>query len=140
MPGQRSILVVESDLSELASTVSLLESAGYCVAAAAEFDEAKQLLATRPPDLLITGVRLGSYNGLHLVLRSRAEHPEMHAIVTSRYRDAVLEAEAQRQHADFLVRPLADAAFLDVVNRSLQTATTIAEGEPNATSISPATL
>jgi hypothetical protein len=43
----------------------------------------------------------------------------MAAIVTSPYADAVLEAEAERQHASFVVRPVADTAFLDAVGRSL---------------------
>jgi DNA-binding NtrC family response regulator len=119
MPDPRSVLVVDSDASDLISTVSLLQSAGYRVAAAAGFDEAKRLLDAEAPDLLITCLRLGPYNGLHLVLRSRAYHPEMAAIVTSPYADAVLEAEAERQHASFVVRPVADTAFLDAVGRSL---------------------
>ena len=125
MSGQRSVLVVEAESAELANIVTLLQAAGYRVSAASGFDEAKQLLAGAPPDLLITGLRLGSYNGLHLVLRSRVEHPAMAAIVTSRYRDAVLEAEAQRQNADFVVRPLDDIAFLQTVSRALGTASPV---------------
>jgi len=139
MARQRSVLVVESDSSELASTVLLLESAGYRVASAAAFDEAKQLLASETPDLLITGLRLGLYNGLHLILRSRTDHPAMAAIVTSRYRDAVLEAEAQRQHADFIVRPMTDSAFLETVNRSLAATAALSEQNSNSSSISGAT-
>jgi hypothetical protein len=45
----------------------------------------------------------------------------MAAIVTSPYPDVVLEAEAERQHARFVVRPVADTAFLDAVGRSLGT-------------------
>jgi len=43
MPSQRCVLVVDSDPSDLSSTVSLLEGAGYRVATASAFDEAKQL-------------------------------------------------------------------------------------------------
>src|SRR4051812_33871418 len=103
--SQRCVLVVDSDPSDLSSTVALLETAGYRVAAAAAFHEAKQLLARESPDLLITGLRLGSYNGLHLVLRSRSDHPDMAAIVVARAADPVLEAEARRQQASFLLRP-----------------------------------
>lgn len=119
MASQRCVLVVESDPTDLLSTVSLLETAGYRVATASAFDEAKQVLATESPDLLITGVRFGSYNGLHLVLRSRADHPEMAAIVLTHFADPVLEAEAQRQHAGFLLRPVGDQEFLEAITRSL---------------------
>jgi DNA-binding NtrC family response regulator len=119
MRDQRFVLVVDADSADLASTAMLLEAAGYRVLSAGSFDEAKQVLALEGPDLLITGVRLGPYNGLHLVLRSRSDHPEMAAIVTSRHRDAVLEQEARRQNAGFVVRPVADDEFLAEVSRSL---------------------
>jgi DNA-binding NtrC family response regulator len=119
MAGQRYVLVVDADSTDRANTVLLLQSAGYRVVAATAFDEAKQLIATETPDLLVTSLRLGPYNGIHLILRSRMDHPEMAAIVTSRYADAVLKAEAERQHARFVVRPFADSSFLDVVGQSL---------------------
>jgi DNA-binding NtrC family response regulator len=117
--ANRSILVVDADPSDLSDTVELLQSAGYRVVAAAGFDQAKQILANHSPDLLITGLRLGPYNGLHLVLRSQADHPGMAAIVTSRVRDAVLEAETLRHKAAYLLKPLADGAFLEAILRSL---------------------
>lgn len=119
MHGQRCVLVVDSDPADLSSTVTLLEGAGYRVATASAFDEAKQRLATEAPDLLITDLRLGSYNGLHLILRSRADHPEMAAIVLTHFSDPVLEAEAHRQHAGFLLRPVGDREFLEAITRSL---------------------
>lgn len=112
MRDKRSVLLVEAEPSDLMSTAMLLESAGYRVVSATAFEEAKHLLAVEEPDLLITGLRLGPYNGLHLVLRSRADHPSMAAIVTSRYHDTVLEGEARRNHADFVVRPVGDEEFL----------------------------
>lgn len=119
MSGEASVLVVDADPQDLSTTVSLLRSAGYHVMSAAAFEEAKRVLASESPDLLVTGLRLGSYNGLHLVLRSRADHPQMAALVISRHPDAVLEAEAERQHAGFVVRPMPDNALLDAVSRSL---------------------
>ena len=115
----RLVLVVESDPLELSESVRLLQTAGYRVASASAFDEAKQKLASHSPDLLITGLRLGPYNGLHLVLRSRMDHPEMAAIITSRFPDAVLEAEALRYRAAYLVRPLNEGAFLKAIAQSL---------------------
>jgi DNA-binding NtrC family response regulator len=119
MPGQRSVLVVDPDPSDLSNTALVLQSAGYRVAVATAFDEAKVLLASESPDLLITGLRLGPYNGLHLVLRSRSDHPAMAAIVTSRYPDPVLEAEAQRQRAAFLLKPVTDTELLEAISASL---------------------
>jgi DNA-binding NtrC family response regulator len=119
MSDQRCVLVVEPDPSDLSSTVVLLQSAGYRVATASAFEEAKLLLASESPDLLITGVRLGPYNGLHLVLRSRADHPEMAAIVTSSVSDPVLEAEAHRQNAGFLLTPVSNGELLAAITAKL---------------------
>ena len=116
---QRSILVVESDPAELSQTVTVLRSAGYRVMEASRFDEAKRMLATNPPQLLLTGVRLGAYNGLHIIVRSRVDHPEMVAILTNHSLDPVLKAEAERQRAIYLLRPWRDQDLLRVIARSL---------------------
>ena len=127
MPMQRSVLVVDADPTDRSSTVLLLEAAGYRVASAGGFDEAKLLLASEVPDLLITDLRLGSYNGLHLVLRSRCDHPGMAALVVSGYPDPVLEAEAQRQNASFLLKPLLEGDLLAAITRLLPMTTEQAE-------------
>ena len=94
MASPHSVVVVDGNARDRTSTVTLLEAAGYRVRSARSFDEAKTLLAAECPDLLITDLRLGQYNGLHLVLRTRNTYPEMAALVTSRVADPVLEAEA----------------------------------------------
>ena len=70
-----SVVVVDGNTRDRTSTVTLLEAAGYRVRSARSFDEAKTLLAAECPDLLITDLRLGQYNGLHLVLRTRSDLP-----------------------------------------------------------------
>lgn len=122
MTSQRMVLVVYSDPADRLGTALLLETAGYRVLSAGNFDEAKHLLAIESPDMLITDLRLGPYNGLHLVLRSRTDHPEMAALVTSRVPDAVLQAEAFRQCAGFLLLPASDDELLDAVMASLGSA------------------
>src|SRR5262245_61795881 len=112
----QSILLVEIDPGQRAATKDVLQSAGFQIMCASSYSEAKKMLAASPPDMLITGLRLGEYNGLQLVLRTRIEHPEMAAIVTSEIADRVLEAEAERQSAAFLVRPLDTDRLLTVVN------------------------
>jgi CheY-like chemotaxis protein len=121
MASQRTVLVVDADPVDRRKTVLLLEGAGYRVASAGSFEDAKHLLASETPDLLLTDLRLGSYNGLHLILRSRTDHPDMAALVTSRVPDPVLEAEAQRQSAGFLLLPASDAELLGAITNSLTT-------------------
>ena len=132
MPTRRTVLVVYADATDRAQTVDLLEASGYDVIAAANFEEAKQLLASEDPDLLITDLRLGSYNGLHLVLRSRTDHPAMAALVTSRFPDPVLEAEAAREHARFILRPIADHELLEAITTMLAANNGAAQNNPPA--------
>jgi DNA-binding NtrC family response regulator len=119
MANQRLVVVVDGNTQDRVSTVTLLEGAGYQVRSARSFDEAKTLLAAERPHILVTDLRLGQYNGIHLVLRSRSEYPGMAALVTSRIADPVLEAEVHRQHAHFVLRPLTGAQLLAAVSASL---------------------
>ena len=119
MSSPHSVVVVDGNARDRTSTVTLLEAAGYRVRSARSFDEAKMLLAAECPDLLITDLRLGQYNGLHLVLRTRNTYPEMAALVTSRVADPVLEAEAVRQRAHFMLSPVTAAQLLQAVASSL---------------------
>jgi PleD family two-component response regulator len=99
-----SVLVVDPDPVELRETVSVLRSLGYRVSGASRFEVAKRMLASNPPDLLIASVKLGAYNGLHLVVRAHYDHPDMAAILTNQAPDSVLQSEAERQHATYLIK------------------------------------
>ncbi len=123
MASPRSVVVVDGNGPDRTNTVTLLEAAGYRVRSARSFDEAKTLLAAERPDILITELRLGQYNGLHLVLRTRTDHPHMAALVTSRVADPVLEAEATRHRAQFILSPLSATQLLHAVAASLDGST-----------------
>jgi two-component system response regulator HydG len=116
-----TILVVSTDAG-LAPTLRLLVRAGYEASGATTFEDAARLLATNSPDLLIADERLGAYNGLHLVLRGRAERPDMRAIVTTSFKDPFVEAEATRMNARCFVKPLDPAEWLLPISRTLGSA------------------
>jgi CheY-like chemotaxis protein len=112
-------LVVENDPTQLAATRDVLRGAGYRVASAGTFREAQQLLALEPPELLIADVRLGAFNGLHLLVMSRPDHPEMAAIITCVSPDPVLEADAKQYGAVYLVKPISPVVLLSAVSDAL---------------------
>jgi DNA-binding NtrC family response regulator len=113
---------VDSHAGLLTKTVAVLRGAGYHVVAAVGFDEARRALDRIEPTVLVTSVRLGSYNGLHLVVRSRVSRPAMSAILTHDVLDPVLEDEARKQEATFLVVPCRRQAFLEHVRASVDAA------------------
>ena len=112
------ILIVEDDREALAAWVELLRAAGYAVTGAATFEEARGAL-TAAPDLLITEVRLGAYNGLHLVVRARSQSPHTAAIVLTAFPDAVIKAEAERMNAIYVEKPVDDQRLLAAVADAL---------------------
>lgn len=117
-----SVLVVEPALDELLIVTSMLSSAGFHVTAAASFAQARALLGgARRFALLFTALRLGMYNGLHLVVRGRCVQPTMAALVTASSEDATLQAEAEILGATFVVKPTTSqeciAAILQTVFR-----------------------
>jgi PleD family two-component response regulator len=101
-----SILVVEPALDELVRTVAALSDAGFHVTAAERFAQAKHLLNPRSPSVLLTSLRLGCYNGLHLVVRGKALQSQLAAIVTSFEADAVLQSDAEALGATFVLKPI----------------------------------
>jgi len=76
------ILLVDPNQATQSISASALAAADYRVAAVSTFEQAKQQVALDCPDLLITAVRLGAFNGLQLVLRVRAECGDLPVIVT----------------------------------------------------------
>ena len=113
------ILVVDDDAGSLRGVVELLKRSGYEATGAGDFDEAKRVLTLDPPDLLIVDIRLGAFNGLHLVVRQRAQYPDRPIIVITGFYDSLLEAEATRQGAVYVAKPIEPGAFLEMVAKML---------------------
>ena len=103
-----TVLVVDADLQALRAAATALADAGYLVMQAASFADARRRLAIARPDVLVTSVRLGGYNGLQLVIGSRLALPELVCIVTHAAPDPVLQAAAASCNAAFLVQPHGD--------------------------------
>lgn len=113
------ILVLEDDEHTLDGIVELLREAGHNVTGATTYDAAKRLLGVGPYDLLITDVRLRAFNGLHIVMRSRVDYPEMAVIIISGYDEPLMEIEASRYHATFVAKPIKAGEFLKTVSEML---------------------
>jgi len=110
------VLVLEDDEHALSGIVELLRDAGHNVTGAATYDAAKRLLAVSPFDLLVSDVRLRSFNGLHLVMQTRTDHPEIGVIIITGYDDPLIDMEAHRYHAQLVRKPIRPAEFLRTVN------------------------
>jgi DNA-binding NtrC family response regulator len=105
MATAKAILIVDDDRDTLDSWVELLQRAGYRVAAAVSFEEGRHALES-PPDMLITDIRLGPYNGLQLVVRARTANPDLPVLVLTAFHDLVLQSEAERLGAVYVRKPV----------------------------------
>jgi DNA-binding response OmpR family regulator len=111
-----TILIVDDHRVTRLGLAEMLTQEGYTVVTAGTFPEARRILRESPPDLLIADVRLGSFNGLQLVISGPNRVP---SIVITGYDDAVLEAEARRSGAEYLVKPFDPAALLSLIRQKL---------------------
>jgi len=114
-----TILVVDADLQALGAAAGALADAGYLVMQAASFSEARRRLAVARPDVLVTAVRLGGFNGFHLVIGSQVALPDLVTIVTHSAPDPVLQSTAALYNATFLVQPIAWQLFLGMLRKLL---------------------
>lgn len=119
MNMRHKILIVDDTAATLGALSELLSVAGFDVATAADFEQAKRKVDEESPDLLIVDIRLGPYNGLHLVVRERLAHPERPVIMTTGFPDTLLEAEARRYGAEFMEKPIRSADLIALVKKLL---------------------
>jgi CheY-like chemotaxis protein len=112
----QKILVVDDDAGVRAVLRKMLERAGYCALVAATFQQAKRVLATDAPDLLIADQRLGEYNGLQLLIASPTRIP---TIIVTGFPDSVLEHEARNLGAGYLAKPFSSSALLALIREKL---------------------
>ena len=104
MTVRRTAVMVVGLAPELLPLGGLLESSlDIEVSALGDFEAAKRQLAVQVPDVLITALRLGPYNGLHLILRARADNPTITTIVVVEEDDPVLRRDAEELGAAFVV-------------------------------------
>lgn len=112
MSSSKRVLIVDDEADVLETLARLVASGGYEVETRSSFEEAKAYLATQAPDILVTDVRLGAFNGLQLALIMRAEHPHCPIIVLSAYDDPLLRQEAAYCQAAYLTKPVSKKELL----------------------------
>lgn len=116
------ILLVSPDADRRQTHVVWLATEGYATTVLSTFEEARTELGARPYALLITDLKLASFNGLQLVIRERVRGTGIRAIVLGD-REPVLEAEAKRHGAVYLRNPIERVQFLTTVAEALASET-----------------
>jgi two-component system, NarL family, invasion response regulator UvrY len=111
-------LVVDTDPIYVRGVASLLRDHGYTVLEATTFQEGRRLWDAEHPQVLVADIRLGSFNGLQLLIRARAERSDVSAVITSPVADKVLADEARRFGGTFFVKPVEPKRMLAAIGQN----------------------
>jgi CheY-like chemotaxis protein len=111
------ILLVDPNSANVTNIEAGLVEAGHRVALVCTFEEATLQLSLDCPDLLVTAVRLGAFNGMHLLFRFRAACPDEPVIVIGAPAD--LTPDMRRHATQFLSPPIDRASFVGLVSELL---------------------
>ena len=118
MEPPATALVVEPSVAETLFLVSSLSELGFQVNVSDNFRDARARLMSGPA-LLVTELRLGEYNGLHLVFRAKSIRSDMAAIIRTQIGDPLLQLEAERMGATFVLKTTSPGEFRAAVSRTL---------------------
>jgi CheY-like chemotaxis protein len=111
-------LVVDPTPADRASVAHWFTELGYEVWQAADFEHARALLQP-PPAAIVTTLRLGAYNGFHLIIVARSGGPRVAAAIVTRDEDAVARADAARLDVGYLVKPVTQESLADLFGETV---------------------
>jgi DNA-binding NtrC family response regulator len=121
MPNPIQVLVVDDDLAVLRSLSAFLEDEGFTVFAAADGEQAIQLITTQAIDVVVADVRLREMSGEELLHRCRAIRPTTKYLVHTGSLSYRLSPELTRlgmTEADVLYKPVpALSQIADAIRR-----------------------
>jgi CheY-like chemotaxis protein len=109
------VLIVKADPKASGAAEEALIAAGYHVSRVSDFDDAKMRLLFSTPDILVTDLRLGMHNGVHLLVYAHATNPAMPGIVLDTVADRVLETEVRNQGGVYVPGRCTDQELLTLV-------------------------
>ena len=103
------ILVVDDEASARSGLEKLLRLAGYAVDTAKDSQAALAIAAERPPEIVVTDLRMPVMDGMTLLRKLHEHDAELPVIVATAYGDVASAVEAMRAGAtDYLTKPISN--------------------------------
>jgi DNA-binding NtrC family response regulator len=119
------ILVVDDEKLIRWSVAERLQRDGYEVLSAESGEQALEIVAATPPDLMLLDVRLPGIDGVQTLQRALSLHPELAVLMMSAHSTVDIAVEAMKHGAiDFLVKPFPFQQLDAAVERAIATART----------------
>ncbi|MEZ4393270.1 MAG: sigma-54 dependent transcriptional regulator [Polyangiales bacterium] len=125
------LLVVDDEATARRALATLLTEDGYSVETAASGDEALEMIARNPPDIVVTDVRMPGIDGVELLTRTKAMDPNIAVVVMTAFGTVGDAVRAMRAGAEHYVTKPVDLDELTLVlervmqNRELRAETTL---------------
>jgi putative nucleotidyltransferase with HDIG domain len=114
------ILVVDDESHVRTMVGSTLERNGHVIKLASSGREALEALSKETFDLVLTDIVMQDVNGITLLERVHAQHPNMPVVMVTAIHDISVAIEAMRRGAyDYLLKPFEREHLLSTVNRAL---------------------
>ena len=120
MPIKGKVLVVEPDFDQGLTLRDALVADGYAVEVVQTFQSAVRTLTAGGIEVLVTAVRLAEFNGLHLIIRTRALSPRVRSIVVGLSTD--LSTDVTRLGVPFLLKPVGATTIAAAVSQEVDRA------------------
>ncbi|MBU0514884.1 MAG: sigma-54 dependent transcriptional regulator [Proteobacteria bacterium] len=124
------IMVVDDELAMRESLAAWLVKDGFEVATADGGEQALALMKQTPFDLVFVDIKMPGMDGLELLRRLRADHPETYAIIITAYGSIDTAVEAMKLGAtDYLVKPFDPEQLMVLIDKTLQHKALVDENE-----------
>jgi DNA-binding NtrC family response regulator len=119
------VLVVDDEKLIRWSVAERLQRDGYEVLSAESGEQALEMLAASPPDLMLLDVRLPGIDGVQTLQRALSLHPDLAVLMMSAHSTVDIAVDAMKHGAvDFLVKPFPFQALDAAVERAISAART----------------
>jgi two-component system, NtrC family, response regulator AtoC len=124
-PTPARILVVDDEKLIRWSVAERLQRDGYQVLSAESGEQALEVIAATPPDVMLLDVKLPGIDGVQTLRQALGLHPELAVLMMSAHSTVDVAVEAMKHGAiDFLVKPFPLTALDAAVARALSTSRT----------------
>jgi two-component system nitrogen regulation response regulator GlnG len=120
MPEAARVWIVDDDRSIRWVLEKALAGAGIATSSFADADALTRKLRSEVPDAVISDIRMPGTNGLQLLARIRAEHPELPVIITTAHSDLDSAVASYQGGAfEYLPKPFDIDEVVSVTKRAL---------------------
>ncbi len=115
-----TILIVDDEQGMREVLTVLLEQQGHRVIAASDGEQALEIVAHQPPDLVISDVRMPKVDGIGLLTGIREQYPHLPVIMMTAYASSDSTIQAMRLGADdYITKPFRIDEIRLVVEKAL---------------------